>query len=109
MNKQDAELVARVALRIGAHTDCVQEHGDGWAAIVTWSKDGGFHVFDPAANPADERRVWDWLGLRYSFRFRHSPHGQYLLEIDGQESGRFENSCVTALLMAIDALPEGGV
>ena len=107
MNKQDAELTARVARRIGAYTDCVQEHGDGWAAIVTWSKDGGFHVFDPTANPADERRVWDWLTRERMDVAFESTRDRIVCTVKYIEWGTGVSPCrVTALLKAIDALPE---
>lgn len=101
MNKADAQMWAEVARVLGAHSATAQEtrFGPGvYMCVVTWTKDGGFHEFDPPNNPADERRLWKYLE-RYPTQGL-SACRDFLL---------YGHSRVTSLGEAIAALPESEV
>ena len=112
MTKDDAAMWAAVALRIGAYSATVSEMFDGAiSCCVTWSKDGGFHNFDPPNNPADERMLWEWLvGKRYEVEFYIADEDpdKWCVFVDwpGAACSGVNPCRVTALGRAIYALPE---
>lgn len=110
MNREEAERLARVARRIG-HPQCtvVTGHGEpfaGWERPCT-----GWIAFDPITNPADERLLWDWLETQPEYEAGYDKDGrgvEYTLSVPAGIGRGFDTECrVTALLMAIDALPDG--
>ena len=108
MNKQQAELTARVARRIGLGAPLAIENKKGWRVLYRHGPDY-IREFEPVTKPADRARVWDWVeseGLTVTLKL---IRGVYYCTICPALARPCSASRVTALLMAIDALPEVSV
>ena len=83
---------------------------------VKATDDGGIAIrFDPVTNPADERLLWEWAerkGLSTTLRLNSDGRFgctvvKFLQGLNVTAVGRGNSqSRVTALMLAVDALPE---
>lgn len=107
--RERAKLYARIARRIGAHSASATHEGREahWTACVRWGPAASFYTFDPVANPADERRVRECLRSKLiNVAEQHSESG-CVCTVSCYDWGTGVDPCrITALLLAIDALPE---
>ena len=128
MNKEEAEMWADVARRLGLEDVYVEdEHGEGEVstdatvyythefAVGDGSTDRDWRDFDPPNNPTDERMLWDWLeagemgvDVVCGIGRIHDGVGFCSVEIT-RANLRHEAGCapcrVTALGLAIQGLP----
>ena len=112
MNKEEAEMWADVARRLGLEDVYVEdEHGEGEVstdatvyythefAVGDGSTDRDWRDFDPPNNPADERMLWTFLE-------GDMEHFNYCVMIMADEVCLNDQPRVTALGLAVQGLPE---
>lgn len=110
MTREQAEMWARVARRIGLSCAMVtRSHPvsapDVYACLLTGKAE---RYFNPPANPADERMLWDWLDEQGIGASWYWAEGQCYMLLDGVPIPKeaVESCRITALGRAIDALPQ---
>ena len=114
MNKQDAEMWCRVARRIGLEQVSIGPWTEKWHVLyhepeaMTGEER---RVFNPPANPADERMLWDHLDKTdwsvSVVRHKGDVWDAFVYADDDNHGRARHPDRVSALIAAIDALPEG--